>query len=30
VVTNLHEQLIGVRRGRVEVVWDVAARGLVR
>ncbi len=29
-VTNLHEQLIGVRRGRVEVVWDVAARGLVR
>ncbi len=30
VVTNLHEQLVGVRRGRVEVVWDVAARGLVR
>lgn len=30
VVTNLHERLIGVRRGRVEVVWDVAARGLVR
>lgn len=30
VVTNLHDQLIGVRRGRVEVVWDVAARGTVR
>ncbi len=30
VVTNLHEQLLGVRRGRVEVVWDVAARGFVR
>ncbi len=30
VVTNLHDQLVGVRRGRVEVVWDVAARGLVR
>ncbi|MGH2402855.1 MAG: D-TA family PLP-dependent enzyme [bacterium] len=30
VVTNLHERLIGVRRGRVEVVWNVAARGLVR
>jgi len=30
VVTNLHERLIGVRRGRVETVWPVAARGLVR
>jgi len=30
VVTNLHEQLVGVRGGRVEVVWDVAARGFVR
>ncbi len=30
VVTNLHERLIGVRRGKVEVVWDVAARGHVR
>jgi D-serine deaminase-like pyridoxal phosphate-dependent protein len=30
VVTNLHAQLVGVRAGRVEVVWDVAARGLVR
>jgi D-serine deaminase-like pyridoxal phosphate-dependent protein len=30
VVTNLHDRLIGVRRGKVEVVWDVAARGMVR
>ncbi|HET8678953.1 MAG TPA: D-TA family PLP-dependent enzyme [bacterium] len=30
VVTNLHERLIGVRRSRAEVIWDVAARGLVR
>ncbi len=30
VVTNLHERLIGVRRSRVEVIWDVAARGLVK
>ncbi len=30
VVTNLHDQLIGVRGGKVEVVWDVAARGTVR
>jgi D-serine deaminase-like pyridoxal phosphate-dependent protein len=30
VVTNLHDQLIGVRRGRVEVVWEVAARGTTR
>jgi D-serine deaminase-like pyridoxal phosphate-dependent protein len=30
VVTNLHEQLIGVRQGRAEVTWDVAARGRVR
>ncbi len=30
VVTNLHDQLIGVRRGHVEVVWDVAARGTTR
>lgn len=30
VVTNLHEQLVGVRKGRVEVTWDVAARGRVR
>ena len=29
VVTNLHNQLFGVRRENVEVVWDVAARGLV-
>lgn len=30
VVTNLHDRLIGVRGGRVETVWRVAARGLVR
>jgi D-serine deaminase-like pyridoxal phosphate-dependent protein len=30
VVTNLHDALVGVRRGRVEVVWPVAARGMVR
>ncbi|MDR7542630.1 MAG: alanine racemase [Armatimonadota bacterium] len=30
VVTNLHDALVGVRGGRVEVVWPVAARGAVR
>jgi len=30
VVSNLHDQVIGVRDGRVEVVWNVKARGLVR
>lgn len=30
VVTNLHDRLVGVRGGRVDVVWPVAARGLVR
>ena len=29
VVTNLHNQLYGVRGEAVEQVWDVAARGLV-
>ena len=29
VVTNLHNQLYGVRGDQIEVVWDVAARGLV-
>ncbi len=29
VVTNLHNQLYGVRGERIEQVWDVAARGLV-
>ena len=29
VVTNLHNQLYGVRGDQVEEVWDVAARGLV-
>ena len=30
VVTNLFDQIVGVRDGCVEVVWDVAARGAVR
>ena len=29
VVTNLHNQLYGLRGDAIEVVWDVAARGLV-
>ena len=29
VVTNLHNQLYGMRDGKIEVIWDVAARGLV-
>lgn len=29
VVTNLHNQLYGVRGDKIEVVWDVAARGMV-
>lgn len=29
VVTNLHNQLYGLRGDRIEEVWDVAARGLV-
>lgn len=28
--TNLHDQVYGVRRGMVEVVWPVAARGTIR
>lgn len=30
VVTNLHDVLVGVRRRRVEIIWPVAARGMVR
>lgn len=30
VVANLHNELVGVRNGRVERVWRVEARGLVR
>lgn len=30
VVVNLHDRLLGVRAGRVETVFDVAARGCVR
>ncbi len=29
VVTNLHNQLYGVRGDSIEVIWDVAARGMV-
>lgn len=29
VVTNLHNQLYGVRGDEIEIIWDVAARGLV-
>ena len=29
VVTNLHNQLFGLRGDRIEEVWDVAARGMV-
>jgi D-serine deaminase-like pyridoxal phosphate-dependent protein len=28
--TNMHDQVFGVRKGEVEVVWPVAARGKVR
>ena len=27
---NLHEELYAMRRGRVEAVWNIAARGKVR
>jgi len=30
VVSNLLNQVVGVRRGQVEVIWPVAARGLVQ
>ena len=30
VVSNLHDRLYGLRDGRVEQEWEVAARGLVR
>jgi D-serine deaminase-like pyridoxal phosphate-dependent protein len=30
VVTNLFNEVIGVRNGEVEVTWPVAARGLVQ
>lgn len=29
-VSNLHDQLLGVRDGKVEVTWNVLARGRVR
>lgn len=30
VVTNLFDEIVGVRDGQVEVVWPVAARGMLR
>jgi D-serine deaminase-like pyridoxal phosphate-dependent protein len=30
VVTNMVDEVYGVRGGKVEVVWPVAARGKVR
>jgi len=30
VVSNMVDELYGVRGGQVEVIWPVAARGLVR
>ena len=27
---NLHDELVGVRNGQVEVVWPVAGRGKVK
>ncbi|MGH2368415.1 MAG: D-TA family PLP-dependent enzyme [Chloroflexota bacterium] len=30
VVTNLHDELVGVRQGNVEVTWPVLARGKIR
>jgi hypothetical protein len=30
VVSNMMDELVGVRGNRVEVVWPVAARGRVR
>jgi hypothetical protein len=30
VVTNMVDEVYGVRKGAVEVVWPVAARGRVR
>jgi D-serine deaminase-like pyridoxal phosphate-dependent protein len=28
--TNMHDEVVGVRKGKVEVVWPVLARGKVR
>lgn len=28
--TNMHDEVVGVRRGKVEVIWPVLARGKVR
>ena len=27
---HLHEEIIGIRRGRIEVVWPVAGRGKIK
>jgi D-serine deaminase-like pyridoxal phosphate-dependent protein len=29
-VTNLFDQVVGIRKGEVEIVWQVACRGLVQ
>jgi D-serine deaminase-like pyridoxal phosphate-dependent protein len=28
--TNLHNEVVAHRRGRIEAIWPVAARGLLR
>ena len=28
--TNLHDEIVGVRQGRVEAIWPIAARGKIR
>ena len=28
--TNLHDEIVGVRQGKVEAVWPIAARGKIR
>ena len=30
VTTNLHDEVVGVRGGEVEIVWPVLARGKTR
>lgn len=30
IVTNLHDEVVGVRRGKVEAIWPILARGKVR
>lgn len=30
VTTNLHDEVVGIRQGKVEVIWPVLARGMTR